>query len=392
MWVHRNTILHFVVRTINALVPKNRHKVMFASIPDYSDNARAIYEHMASLACFSKWTYVWVVGHDFVIPTQHRAIFIREPQGHFNSGYIRYLFHLFTSKYLFCTHSHFVEANPKRQVSVCTWHGTMLKRICAMNEREKNGPKKDQYRYFISPSKYYNDIFCKSFLCRSKDVLTCGYPRNDALFQPTDILNSLGLNSRSWKKLIVYMPTFRRPVGGEYVDSTEMNQSYIDLSNDTTVERLSTYCHNRGVLFVVKWHPSDVRRYIKINAPNIVSISSAQMNILGLQVYHLLHYADALITDYSSVFCDYMMLDRPIAFDIADIGSYSQKRGFVFDKPLDYMPGYILASEQDVFVFIDDVANSMDRSAERRHRLYNVYNDYSDACSTARVVDSTIKK
>ena len=61
-----------------------------------------------------------------------------------------------------------------------------------------------------------------------------------------------------------------------------------------------------------------------------------------MTVYTLLRNADGLITDYSSVYFDYMLLDRPIAFAIDDIKEYGDKRGFIFETPEDYMPLYSL--------------------------------------------------
>lgn len=355
---------------------------MFASKPDFSDNARALYEYMIGQADFKDWQFVWLVEPDYVAPRQPNTLFI-SMRGAKNK--LRYLYHLFTSKYLFCTHSHFVEANPKRQIPVCLWHGTMLKRICAMNEREKNQPRKDQYRFFVSPSKFYNEYFCKSFLCKPEQVLTCGYPRNDFLFQKTNILADLGIEHGEYSKIIVYMPTFRNPIGGRYSDSDSQTLSCLQLDDEEQIKKVSDFFVAHKVLLLIKWHRSDERQFIKVCHPNIISIDNTQLNAKDLQVYHLLHYADALITDYSSVFCDYMMLDRPIAFDIADIDSYANNRGFVFNEPLEYMPGYILRTSDDLLSFAEDIANGGDKSIEKRRKLYSLYNDFNDEHSSERL-------
>ena len=380
-----NQLKRKAIRALNALFPKNAHKVMFASMPDFSDNARALYDYMISLPKFSSWQFVWLVKPGFVAPKRSNTLFIPSSGGFFSFNNLRYLYHLFTSKYLFCTHSHYVEANPKRQVSVCLWHGTMLKRICAMNEREKNQPRKDQYRYFVSPSTFYNDYFCKSFLCSPEQVLTCGYPRNDFLFQDTSILSAVGIDKSKYKKIIVYMPTFRIPEGGGYSDSDSETPSCINLTDNSKVSELSEELQRIGVLLVVKWHPADTRQNTIVNTSNIMSVSNRQLSTLGLQVYHLLHYADALITDYSSVYCDYMVLDRPIAFDITDVKSYSSKRGFVFENPLDFMPGMKIYDDKHFLQFCTDVANNVDNYKEDRKKLSCVYNDFNDAKNCERL-------
>ncbi len=373
------------VRTVNALFPKYSRKVFFASIPDFADNARAMYEYMATCGAYSEWQFVWLVSSDFAAPDLPGVTFIRQPASNWELDYYRYLYHVFTSKYLFCTHSHFAEANPRRQVSVCLWHGTMLKRICAMNEREKNQPKKDQFRYFVAPSEFYVDFFCKSFLCGREQVLVTGYPRIDFLLQESDVLLSLGIKRTEFDKIIVYMPTFRKPVGGGYSDAGVGVQSSIDIDNPDTVARLSAFLQQNQCLMIIKWHPVDVRRSSCIQADNMVAVSDEMLAKMGLTVYHLLHESDALITDYSSVFCDYLVLDRPIAFDIADMESYAEKRGFVFDKPLDYMPGMKLRSENDFMTFCKDLIEGRDVYRAERERVRTVFNDFSDGRNARRL-------
>lgn len=379
----------WVVRMLNALFPKNPRKVFFASMPDFADNARAVYEYMSSQKKYTDFKYVWLVSKDFVAPKNpENVIFLRDISSGISLGYFRYLWHVFTSKYLFCTHCHFVEANPKRQVSVLLWHGTMLKRICAMNEREMNQPRKDQYRYFVSPSNYYVQYFCKSFLCNKAQVLVTGYPRNDFLYEETDILSSLNINREVFNKIIVYMPTFRTPIGGGYSDSSDSKQMCLDIQNRTSMQMMSDYLSERKTLLVVKWHPADVRQSIAYNLNNIVFIRNQDLASIDAQTYHLLHYADALITDYSSVFCDFLVLDRPIAFDVSDIDSYSDNRGFVFDQPLSYMPGVKLHNENEFKEFCDEIATGFDSSVNERERLKMIYNDYSDRNNCKRLLEA----
>ena len=383
----KSKIIKFIIRSINYIFPKDNHKVMFASEPDFSDNARALYDYMIRQKKFDNYKFVWLVKDNNIIKEDFaNTIFIKRGNSYFSFCYIHYLFHLFTSKFLFCTHSHFVEANPKRQISVCLWHGTMLKRICAMNEREKTQPRKDQFHFFIAPSHFYLDFFCKSFLCKPKDVLVSGYPRNDYLFQDSDILKKLNIEKEK-EKIIVYMPTFRKPIGGGYSDSEDNKLNFIETNNQKSLLELSNSLSQKRVTLIIKWHPSDSRQNINIKFPNIVSLSNKDIFTTGYQTYHLLHYADALITDYSSVFCDYLLLDRPIAFVINDIESYSKNRGLVFDNPLDFLPGYILQRKQDFDSFINDIANNIDNSKGKRKDLFHVYNDFNDNQSSKRLLD-----
>lgn len=54
----------------------------------------------------------------------------------------------------------------------------------------------------------------------------------------------------------------------------------------------------------------------------------------------LLVCADVLITDYSSIFFEYLLLDRPIVFFAPDYEAYARDRGFYLD--FDSLPGHIV--------------------------------------------------
>ena len=68
-----------------------------------------------------------------------------------------------------------------------------------------------------------------------------------------------------------------------------------------------------------------------------------------LQLYELIGISDALISDYSSVAVDYLLLDRPLGYVLADYEIYREKRGFVFEDPLEYMPGEKIYNACDLF-------------------------------------------
>lgn len=72
----------------------------------------------------------------------------------------------------------------------------------------------------------------------------------------------------------------------------------------------------------------------------------------------LLVCADILITDYSSVFFEYLLLDRPIIFFAPDYGVYANSRGFY--QIYDELPGYVVAgngydkSHREMNVFLQE--------------------------------------
>ena len=96
-----------------------------------------------------------------------------------------------------------------------------------------------------------------------------------------------------------------------------------------------------------------------------------------IEIYLLLGSADALITDYSSVFFDYLLLDRPIGFTVDDIERYAKKRGFTV-PPEDMerlMAGPKIKDIQDLIAFLQDVTDGRDNYQEKRRIANELAND-----------------
>ena len=92
----------------------------------------------------------------------------------------------------------------------------------------------------------------------------------------------------------------------------------------------------------------------------------------------MLHYTDALISDFSGAYVDYLNLDRPIGFVITDMKDYDTNRGFVFESPTDYMPGMKIKDEIDFLKFCDNVSMNIDTYKADRHKVLSIFSDYQD--------------
>ena len=80
------------------------------------------------------------------------------------------------------------------------------------------------------------------------------------------------------------------------------------------------------------------------------------------------------------------MLNRPICYVLDDYEDYKNTRGFVFENPLEYMPGQKAYVKEDLFTFIDDVANGVDSYFEERKNVNVRVNKYSDGKNCERVI------
>lgn len=159
------------------------------------------------------------------------------------------------------------------------------------------------------------------------------------------------------KKIVLWAPTFRGNAGSARVCGTR----YIErLKNDPAV---SEKCY-----IIDSVHP-----HIKQN-----SMTAQQLMLV----------ADVLVTDYSSVFFDYLILDRPIIFFAPDYKSYATKRGFYLDYKT--LPGPIIANEKDrddyyiklKRALVKSVVLSGDKDTEDMYQKERIWfkNKYMNSC------------
>ena len=99
-----------------------------------------------------------------------------------------------------------------------------------------------------------------------------------------------------------------------------------------------------------------------------------------IKLYELIGISDGLLSDYSSVAVDYLLLDRPLGYVLADYNIYKEKRGFVFEDPLEYMPGEHIYNVQQFEQFVLDVKNGKDDYENQRKAIlaktHNVTDNY----------------
>jgi len=62
---------------------------------------------------------------------------------------------------------------------------------------------------------------------------------------------------------------------------------------------------------------------------------------------------DVLITDFSSVAIDYLLLRRPVVLFCPDFDEFADGRGFNFD-PIDMMPGALVRTTEELYALLGD--------------------------------------
>ncbi|WP_081470360.1 CDP-glycerol glycerophosphotransferase family protein [Photobacterium profundum] len=268
------------------------------------------------------------------------------------------------------------------QKYVQCWHGTPLKKLgldievgshsTTSMEGMRFSYHTDSIRYnlFLSPSEYASKRFCSSFNLPEEKIIELGYPRNDELVNDKNNLQKINdikdkLNIDRDKRVVLYAPTWRDKqfsVSGlnYYFDNPLENNKFTDNFDDSVVFLF------RGHYFTSTNQAS--KRFIDVSEYNNVN--------------DLYLISDVLVTDYSSVFFDYALLNRPIYFYMYDREHYeNEARGFYLDIEKE-LPGEIVSE-------IDGLVHAL-KSTQKHidHKNFNhVFNPLEDGQSSQRVIE-----
>lgn len=373
----------------SAIIPKNDSMILYISFHGrgYSDNPKALHEYMIKNSDYAKYKHVWAIKG-----VQKKSIKI-EGATVIRYGGIRYLFALVRSKYWIsnCKLPEYVYKH-KNQVYLQTWHGTPLKRLAydievgkdatfyrsemsykAMTNTYKTDVEK--YDYMISPSQFTTEVFQSAFRINVERLIETGYPRNDCL-SLTNVKDVEQLKKEygiaDHKKIILYAPTWR--------DNSYSNRGYtfnLEVHFDLWQEIL-------GDEYVVLFKP----HYLIINNFNLDNYKDFVYYIdPNIDISSLYTISDVLVTDYSSVFFDYSILNRPTYFYMYDLDCYqSELRGFYIDIYKD-LPGDIYDKETAMLTAIKK--GQFDSS--RLQAFNERFNNKEDGNACKRVLDIVFK-
>ena len=346
------------------------NRIVFQGKPDYSDNPRALSDYLLAKGYADNYELFWVVKNIKKVKREHPNIPIRFISARFKFGLPRFFtyYYLLTAKYQFCSHSFIIPLSKKQsgQFYIALWHGCGYKANSA-NRRLR----------FFDKAIVPGQLFLKTkaiFWNTSEDyLLPIGYPRYNWLLYPsakaTEMMNWF---RRTAKHVVIWMPTFRNSNTNIKYGENSIKQFPL-IKNVADWNTIDDICGQLGVTLLVKLHMSQKQYCINFSDyNNIHQITNDDFEKANVQLYEFISLTDVLITDYSSIAIDYLLLNKPIAFTLDDYEIYEQVRGFVFDNAKDFMPGHHLYNIDDLITFLRDVAAQKDRYAREREKMKQI--------------------
>jgi CDP-glycerol glycerophosphotransferase (TagB/SpsB family) len=363
---------------INLFFCKSKNKITFYGRAKLNDNDEVLVRHLISRNFNKKYKIVLIVENEKdYLKFNKRNVEIC-------TSIIPSLFHLFTSKFIF--HSYGMSKASFRpfygQIIFALWHGSGLKADGNMTSNIKRYPFTDSY--ILATSEFYKNVFKKCFGYSDKQFFISGYPRNDVLFTENNSLSKLGISKELYKKVFVFMPTFRRS------DFLGKYNSTIDfpILNHENIQDFNEYLKEKKMLFIIKPHPAQnkIDLFNKENS-NIKVYTNKELQNSNVELYELLRDIDVLLTDYSSVFTDFLLTNKPIGFVLDDIKDYKENRGFIIENPLDLMPGEKIYSLKELENFIKELIEERDNYEAERKKINELVNQFKDNNNCKRILD-----
>lgn len=369
------TFLNVISNLIFDIVKQDKTKIVYTSFPDFSDNTFAFFIFILNLK--KQYKNIWLVDKKDI------NVF-KKITGNYSksNNYKVYrkksllgIYHFFTSSFTFHTHGIYNNFGLiKKHTVVNLWHGMPIKKV-GFYENNNNYKNYIPSNYHISTSNFYKSIFIKIFKTNKNNVLTIGQPRNDFLFSNQFHIHQI-FSKKKHNKAVLWMPTYRKAIIGDVRKDGEK----LSLLNKESLEAINLFLLQNKIICYLKIHPMDFMKKNDFDYySNIVILDNNTLNDKGIHLYSLLNSVDLLLTDFSSVYIDYLLLDKPIGFVFSDFEKYFNSRGFVFEDPKKYMPGEIITNQENLILFLKEVlVNKKDRYKEERKKITELFHDLKE--------------
>jgi CDP-glycerol glycerophosphotransferase len=294
---------------------------------------------------------------------------------------LRGVWYVMTGKYVFFTHSFAMQRCPDSVESVNVWHGMPVKRVGWMTE---SGPLLPVVKYSLATSPFWQVVVQES-LRPTVETFVTGLPRNDRLtLGDRGVLKALGYASESGTKLIAWLPTYRVDWNR---DSPRTHCAHVFGLTADQLRGINDLLEKHDALIVVKRHPLAERQ----DTPELSRIKYLNDEWLierGFTLHELLGESCALITDVSSAYVDYLVLDRPIVHHFPDIEDYGHARGYSFEPIQDFLAGPVVDDPAGLAAALSAILQGRDTHAKQRRDVRELFHEPLGGSSAERLASA----
>ena len=197
----------------------------------------------------------------------------------------------------------------KKRLIINLWHGVPLKKIALLDPNLKKAARiyfkkifSENYTCILTTSHELIPLMARSFAVSEDKIKVWGQPRNDGLFQKNDcreILGQLFPDLPEYTKTVLYAPTFR-----------DYGQVQLFPFKDFDQEQLEAFLEEKNMLLFIRTHVAEQGSAAPYLGKRIRFLGNEQAE----DVTGILNIFDCLITDYSSIYIDYLLTDKPVSY------------------------------------------------------------------------------
>ena len=260
----------------------------------------------------------------------------------------------------------------KKRLIINLWHGVPLKKIALLDPNLKKAARiyfkkifSENYTCILTTSHELIPLMSRSFAVSEDKIKVWGQPRNDGLFQKNDcrkILGQLFPDLPEYTKTVLYAPTFR-----------DYGQVQLFPFKDFDQEQLEAFLDEKNMLLFIRTHVAEQGSAAPYLGKRIRFLGNEQAE----DVTGILNIFDCLITDYSSIYIDYLLTDKPMIFLPYDRQQYLDGRGMNFDYD-DVTPGPKPETFNDL---LDALSPKEDFWKSERTRVNRLFNEIQHPCA-----------
>ena len=365
-----------ILKLINFFIPKNNKQICFISYPDFSDNPRALFQYIKEND--TEYKLIWLIRdiEVFKIMKEHNI------QDVFFQNSLKGLFFYMKSKYIITSQTDLIGIKSARQIYFDLWHGMPLKKIGFLKENFKESQwsknsKKSNYK--IATSNLTQAIISASFGVEAKKVKVVGQSRTDFFRENSNnYLKKLGIEKKNYKKIVLFLPTFR--------DFNSYKVDNIFRFEKFNTEKFTSFLKKNEILFITKLHHVDERKAEDLsNKDNFLLLKNIDLRNQLIDLYHILNEIDALLTDYSSVYIDFLIKNKPIIFIPTDLDKYRSSQGLILEPYDEWTPGPKAYTQEELSKELENLVLNQDNYSKKRSLITEILHKYQDVNSSERI-------
>lgn len=359
----------------------------------FMDNSRALYEYFERN--HAQENYYWLTTSP-QLEAQMKAQGLRVARIDSLKG----VYLLNRAKYAFFTNrlrdvSIDYRAVPSGLKVIFLSHGQSIKNTrLAVNAGVDAGYRKDteiasrQMKFAVSTSPFMAEVQAASNGLKPEMYQITGFPRNDWMINPPQEAHeewNRFTGGKKYAKVILYAPTWRRNEPKTMMFPFE----------DYNPEELADFVNRNNILLLLRLHvqelsdnPGCIELLKKLSTltPNIRLATIKEF----VEANYLLPFVDALISDYSSIYHDYLLLNRPIYFIPYDLEHFERENGFKYPY-LEMLPGPVIGTQENLLMHFSRLMADDDQYTGHRAKLSKMIYSFLDGDACKRVANLILK-